>query len=161
MSRSKILELPEDKFREIVARAASVTEILRNIGVSQGNSSRKTLQKRIEFLQIDASHLSAWKEKTRDRLSQKKIPLEEVLVEHSTYQRRHIKDRLIEEGLMENRCAICGLEPEWEGKELTLELDHINGIKDDNRLENLRLICPNCHSQTKTFSGRNQKRRRK
>ncbi len=161
MKRSKILELPEDEFREIIAQATSVTEILRNIEASIGGSSRETLQKRIELLQIDTSHLSVWKERVGEKFSERKIPLENILVEHSTYQRQHLKRRLIENGLMENRCAICGLEPEWEGKELTLDLDHINGIKDDNRLENLRLVCPNCHSQTGTFAGRNLRRKKK
>ncbi len=161
MKRSKILELPEDEFREIIAQATSVTEILRNIEASIGGSSRETLQKRIELLQIDTSHLSVWKERVGEKFSERKIPLENILVEHSTYQRQHLKRRLIENGLMENRCAICGLEPEWEGKKLTLNLDHINGIKDDNRLENLRLVCPNCHSQTDTFcQGRKGKKKK-
>lgn len=84
-----------------------------------------------------------------------KIPLELILVEHSTYHRRSLKKRLIQEGLILERCNECGLEPVWNNKSLTLQLDHINGVKDDNRLNNLQLLCPNCHSQTQTFGGRN------
>jgi hypothetical protein len=68
--------------------------------------------------------------------------------------RSHLKTRMIKAGLLESRCQICRL-AEWRGKPLSIHLDHINGDKDDNRLENLRMLCPNCHSQTPTFSGRN------
>lgn len=61
-------------------------------------------------------------------------------------------------GLIKNICSVCGQLPEWNGKPLVLQLDHINGIFDDNRLENLRIICGHCHSQTDTFAGRNKKR---
>ena len=57
------------------------------------------------------------------------------------------------------RCALCGNEGEWCGQPLTLQLDHVNGRYDDNRLENLRWLCPNCHSQTPTFAGRGSVRR--
>ena len=62
---------------------------------------------------------------------------------------------LYKSGWKEYKCEICGIS-EWQGKELSLQLDHINGINNDNRIENLRLLCPNCHSQTETFSGRGE-----
>ena len=70
--------------------------------------------------------------------------------------RGYLKKRLVVEGLLEPKCAVCGIN-RWRGKPLSLELDHINGDRHDNRLENLRLLCPNCHSQTETYSGRNAK----
>lgn len=86
-------------------------------------------------------------------------PLEEILVEHSTYHsNQRLKNRLIKEGLLVDACLLCGLGPEWNGLPIILHLDHINGVRDDNRLGNLRVLCPNCHSQTDTFTGRNVKR---
>ena len=73
--------------------------------------------------------------------------------------RRNIKVRLLSAGLLENRCQDCGLS-EWLGKPLTVQIDHINGIRNDHRLENLRMLCPNCHSQTETYGRRNGKRAR-
>ena len=68
-----------------------------------------------------------------------------------------IKQRLIRAGILENRCEECGL-TDWRGKPLSIQIDHINGIKDDHRRENLRMLCPNCHSQTETFGSRNRNR---
>lgn len=80
------------------------------------------------------------------------------LAEHSPFNRGTIKRYLLEQGLLENTCALCPQGPEWNGKPLVLALDHENGISNDNRLSNLRLLCPNCHSQTETFAGRNTRK---
>jgi DNA-binding transcriptional ArsR family regulator len=72
--------------------------------------------------------------------------------------RTHVKGRLIAAGLKERRCELCGIDS-WLGQPLSLALHHVNGIGDDNRLENLQLLCPNCHSQTDTFAGRNARGR--
>jgi hypothetical protein len=71
--------------------------------------------------------------------------------------RKHVKARLIRAGLLTNSCQSCGLSS-WRGEPLNVHLDHVNGVKTDNRLENLRMLCPNCHSQTPTYGGRNLKR---
>ena len=82
----------------------------------------------------------------------RKIPIEFVLVRNSTYGRWHLRRRLIKEGLLKYKCCICGLGPEWQHKLLSLRLDHKNGINNDNRLSNLRFLCPNCDSQTEFYS---------
>ncbi len=68
-----------------------------------------------------------------------------------------MKERLLREGLLRTECEQCGLS-EWRGKPLSVHIDHINGVKDDHRLENLRMLCPNCHSQTDTYGARNKGR---
>jgi|LakMenEpi03Aug12_release.lakeMendotaPanAssembly.Ray.scaffolds.fasta_scaffold443109_2 hypothetical protein len=85
------------------------------------------------------------------------FPLEDILGgAHPHYKTAKLKKRLYEAGLKEEKCEECNLESTWNGKPITLHLDHINGISTDHRLENLRILCPNCHSQTDTYSGKNR-----
>ncbi len=85
-------------------------------------------------------------------------PLNEVLIENSDFCRTHLKRKLFQAGLIRNECYICKQLPIWNGLPLVLQLDHINGISNDNRIENLRILCPHCHSQTQTFAGRSKKK---
>jgi transposase-like protein len=86
-------------------------------------------------------------------------PIETYLVKGRRVNRMHLKGRLLSAGLKKNACERCGLRS-WLGGPLSLALHHVNGDRDDNRLENLALLCPNCHSQTPNFSGRNLRLRR-
>lgn len=87
----------------------------------------------------------------------KRYALDEVLVEGSTYARHHIKKRIIDNGLISYTCACCGIGPEWCGKPMPLILDHINGVNNDNRIENLRFVCSNCDSQLDTYKSKNRR----
>lgn len=86
------------------------------------------------------------------------MPIEELLAGTSRC-RTHVKGRLLHAGLLKNRCDECGLS-EWRGQPLSVQIDHVNGVRDDHRLENLRMLCPNCHSQTHTYGGRNARLRK-
>lgn len=84
----------------------------------------------------------------------KGFSLEKILVENSTYQSFKLKNKLLKEGLKECKCEKCN-NTEWLGKPIPLELHHINGDRTDNRIENLQILCPNCHAQTDNYRGKN------
>ncbi len=86
------------------------------------------------------------------------MPLEELVRRGKS--RGNVKGRLLRAGLLKEECSECGL-TEWRGRVLVLHIDHINGQKHDHRIENLRMLCPNCHSQTPTYGGKNMKRNRR
>jgi 5-methylcytosine-specific restriction endonuclease McrA len=108
-------------------------------------------------LGLDRSHFTgtAWtKGRPRRDLA---LPLADILVEGSTYGSARLRERLVAEGLLIAECAECGA-TQWRGERLPLHLDHINGDHTDNRLENLRILCPNCHSIMKTWCNRRGRR---
>ncbi len=117
----------------------------------EGNSYRKCREK------FGFNAASWWKARLRGEITTRTfgMPIPELLERGKS--RPNIKQRLIRAGILENRCGECGLS-EWRGKRLSIQIDHINGINDDNRLTNLRMLCPNCHSQTETFGSRNRNR---
>jgi hypothetical protein len=91
-----------------------------------------------------------------DLIPRPRQPTLEVILQKSR-SRCTIKRRLLMAGKLVNRCDFCGL-TEWRGRPISIQVDHINGIRDDHRVENLRMLCPNCHSQTPTYGARNRKR---
>jgi hypothetical protein len=84
------------------------------------------------------------------------LPLDEILVRGSTFSRGHLKRRLLREGIKQPICELCGQGHIWRGRRMSLVLDHINGVRDDHRLENLRMLCPNCNATLDTHCGRNK-----
>ncbi len=111
---------------------------------------------KIRTLGIDTSHFpgQAWSRGMTCPEGSRSRPLEEILVLGSTYPSGRLRERLVAAGLKTAHCEICGT-ADWQGKPLSLALDHINGDPIDNRLENLRILCPNCHAQTDTWCRRN------
>lgn len=129
-----------------------MTSVLRHFGLQMRGNNYRTVMRRIAEEGIDISHIQA----NRYRHRSPKKTLSELLVNGSECGTNHLKKRLLKEKVLITRCAFCGGGPVWNGKPLTLHLDHINGDRQDNRLENLRLLCPNCHSQTENYAGRKQ-----
>ena len=88
------------------------------------------------------------------------FPNEKVFCEGATIARHHVKKKILQQDLIPYECNICGIGPEWQGKPMPLILDHINGINNDNRLENLQFCCSNCESQLPTYKARNIKKKK-
>ena len=152
---SKVYQVSDEEFCSIVANANSNSDCLRALGLStNGGSSTDVLKRRIKEGNCDTSHFGS---STQNRQThQAKYSLDEILVENSTYANiARLKQRLIREGRMEYKCQKCGI-IKWMNEPLSLHLDHINGKNNDHRIENLRFLCPNCHSQTETYAGRNK-----
>lgn len=143
----------------------SYAGVLRKLGLSTCGGSYAIIRLRIRQLGINIDHFTGqgWchgeeHKKFINRFVT--IPLDQILVKDSYYQTTsRLKKRLIQCGLLQNKCYECNIDPEWNGKVLVLQLDHIDGDRTNNQLENLRILCPNCHSQTDNFCARNKKRR--
>lgn len=140
----------EDLIRRAFEGATSQREIRIRLGLAEGGNSHSTIKKYATLYGLvipNGINSAAAVAKTQ-------FPLEQILVEHSTYVSFHnLKPRLVKAGLLEYKCSWCGC-IDWLGEPIALQLDHINGVRSDNRIENLRFLCPNCHSQTRTWGRR-------
>ena len=135
--------------REAVAASSSATEVLRRLDLIDHGNSSKWLKGVCRRHGINTDHFTG-----RSSAPRVSVP---VYVENSAFNRSSLSQRVKKDGWLPYRCSSCGNEGSWAGKELRLQLDHINGVNNDNRKENLRWLCPNCHSQTETFGSKSRK----
>jgi hypothetical protein len=151
--------LRESDVRAAVAVSLSYAEVLRRLGLRAAGGNHRTVRKYVEEIwRIPIDHFDPHEARRRASAG-RAVPLAEVLVEGSTYHRGHLKRRLLAEGLKRPECEMCGQGELWRGRHMALVLDHINGVHDDHRLENLRILCPNCNATLDTHCGRHNKRR--
>lgn len=155
---NKIYELTDEQFVNLIKTSTNISEVLFKLGYSiKGNSwGFSQVRKRMTDLNIDHSSFKG-KSPMLENSKTKIINSENILIENCKHNRNILRNYLIRNNLLSYKCAICGI-TKWNDKTLSLELDHINGINNDNKLENLRFLCPNCHSQTTTYGSRNQQR---
>lgn len=147
----------ETELRAAIEASLSYAETLRRLGLRPNGRNPQTIKRHAELWNISTDHFDPTIARDRAlRAAHRKKPLEEILIEGSTYSRGHLKRRLYADGLKERRCELCGQGEEWNGARMSLILDHINGVGDDHRLENLRVVCPNCAATLTTHCGRNK-----
>jgi 5-methylcytosine-specific restriction endonuclease McrA len=149
-----------DNLTYAVSVSKSSSQVLKSLGLKTNSGNFDTLNKYLRVYKIGIEHFDR-KEIFLNNLEnhRKKILLkpENVLIEESLCRQANLRLLIKREKLLKYEC-VCGISGLWQGKEINLQLDHINGINNDNRIENLRYLCPNCHSQTLSFSGRNRKK---
>jgi len=147
----------EDQLKRVVPRSRSIAQVIRSLGLVPAGGNYKQVSKYISKLKLDISHFTGkgWNI-NRQFVPNKPIELSFLLVENSNYQSYKLKNRLFKEGLKTPICEICGWSQKSIDGNIPVELDHINGNHMDHRLQNLRILCPNCHSLQATHRGKNK-----
>lgn len=154
MRKHIIWSFDKDYLQSSLNDSNSYVELFNNLKTCLSKSMIKMLQYRIKIDNLDKTKFL---ENVKKNSFGVEKHLSEILIENSPYiHSSNLKNKLLKKGLLDYECSICGLK-EWNEKEIVLQLDHINGKSNDNRMENLRLLCPNCHSQTETYAGKKKK----
>lgn len=137
-----------DELVKAVNGSQSMAEVVRKLGLNKSSNTYATLIKEFQYYKIKPH----FKKRSRGTTP---YTFEEMFCENSSYDRTTLRNKIIKEKILNYECSECGI-IDWNGKKLSLQLDHINGVSNDNRLENLRFLCPNCHSQTKTWGNKSK-----
>ena len=151
-----VWQMSNSDFQVLIDESTTYSDALRRLGLRAAGSNHLTLKRRIDMQGLDVAHFRQGAHDARCQMFKDRsaVPLDLVMVESSTYSRASLKKRLLKSGVLQNVCSSCKTDGVWQGEPITMVLDHINGCHDDHRLENLRMLCPNCNSQQITFAGR-------
>lgn len=154
----KLNNITQEEFIKIYNQSKSYADVCRALSLRPQGSNYRTIKKTAKKFNLPDIKYDFQSQEHRNKFMRSEIPLEQILVENSNYSSNELKKRLLKNNLLQNICSNCKLQDTWAGKPITLQLDHVNGNSKDNRLHNLRLLCPNCHSQTPTFAGKRHKK---
>lgn len=138
----------KERLEEAINHSFTYCDVLRYLNIPLQGNNASTLKRKIKEYNLDISHFTLKGKRTKKDY----IKAEHYLCENSNIQTNKLKNKLLFEGIKEYKCECCGLE-NWLGKPIVLQLHHIDGNKNNNKLENLQLLCPNCHSQTDNYCG--------
>lgn len=159
------MKYTKEKLEPIVLKSRAISEVLRNLGLKQSGGNHYHISNKIKKFEINTSHFlgQAWNrgKKSINKYTKKEF-IEKILILNGSGWHSHtIKLKLFEFNIKERKCEKCRQTEIWFNTKLSLHLDHINGNHNDNRLENLKILCPNCHSQTSTYCGKRNKKFKK
>jgi hypothetical protein len=158
--KSIVWNLTPNELQSIMDGSSTISEALDKIGYKSSSGNRITLDTAIEKYRVDLTQFKSnyllFKQNTQTCFKKSEIKLEDAFCENSKCSRKLLKILILRNNLIEYKCKDCDISDYWNGKKITLQLEHINGVNNDNRLENLCFLCPNCHSQTPTWGGRNK-----
>ena len=150
----------KEELIEIVMNSFSYANVCRNVGLSPVGGNINTVKKYIKIYDINIDHFTGqcWNTGDRYQFFGKKISLDEILKgKYPDYGSNDLRRRLIKNGLKEEKCEVCGI-IEWNNDKISFHLHHIDGDSTNHKLENLKILCPNCHSQTDTFGSKNNRK---
>ncbi len=149
----------EKEFRNAVKNSDSLAQVIRKIGLVPAGGNYAQVKKYIGIFDLDCSHFLGKRARLGKKFYRRPVySIEEILVKDSNFQSHKLKWRLINAGLKSAKCEECGWGKMSKDGRVPIELDHINGDSKDNMIDNLRILCPNCHSLKTTHRGRNKKR---
>jgi len=148
------------QLQKATSQSISIRQIISKLGLKPAGGNYDQINKYLKLYKISTDHLKgrAWNKGLRG-IGQPKIPIEKILIKSSHFQSYKLKKRLFKEKLKEPKCELCGWNKKSIDGRIPLELDHVNGNKFDNRLSNLRILCPNCHSLQPTHRGLNRNKK--
>lgn len=155
----KLKKYTLEQLKEAIETSISIRQVLFKLNLVEQGGNYSTFHKAVKYYNLDTSHFTG-QNMTGRKFPSRRKPIEEYLVNESTIKSNELKKYLLDDKIFEYKCYKCNLTT-WNNLPIPLELEHINGVHSDNRLENLTLLCPNCHAQTETYRGKNIKKQNK
>lgn len=149
--REQKIKYTKEQLEKAINNSRSIKEVISNLGLNINPGNYRVIHWYAKFHKLNLPKVD-FRKATKSEIERNKIPDKEYFKKETYHSGRDIKKRLLNDYNYEDKCSICGLQNQWNDKYLVLQVDHIDGDRFNNELSNLRLVCPNCHSQTKTFS---------